>query len=330
MFRHIGVIVDEPLHAALEARQAIDNFRLQRFHGEERDEAYHGANLKVVLASIRQSENVIVEAILVVPQGHAINADIVHGVRDVDEVLEELAGDIFVSNIFLGEFQGNGQHIQAVHAHPTGAVGLFEMSTSGERGGAIEDSDIVESQEAALENVGAVGILAIHPPSEIQKELVKNFFEEGAVGDATDAALDFVNAPGGPGVHGRIHVAESPLVSRQLPVGMHIPFAKQEDELLFGEIGIHQREGHTVEGQIPGSVPGVFPFVGHGNDVVVVEVRPILIAAFPAVVRRLRPGGIAFEPGVHVIMVKLLGPKHAGERLAHNGFGVGGKTFRDA
>src|SRR2546429_5012353 len=83
----------------------------------------------------------------------AVNADVVHGVRDVNEVLEEFARDVFVGHVFFREFQGDGQHIQAIHAHPTGAVGLLEMPAGGKWRGTVENTDVVEAQEAALENV---------------------------------------------------------------------------------------------------------------------------------------------------------------------------------
>src|SRR5437762_904430 len=187
VFGDIRMIVYEPLHAALEAGQAIHDFRLQGFHGEKGNKAHHRTNLEVVLAAIRQAENVVVKAVLVVPQSHAVYTDVVHGMSDVDEMLEEFASHVFVSHVFFCEFQSNGEHVEAVHAHPTGAVGLLEMAARGKRGGTVEDSDVIEPQEAALENVGAVGVLAIHPPGEIQKQVMKDFFKESAVGDATAA-----------------------------------------------------------------------------------------------------------------------------------------------
>src|SRR5215472_52795 len=111
---------------------------------------------------------------------------------------------------------------------------------------------------------------------------------------------------------------------------MHVPFAEKKDELLFGEIRIDERDGYAVEGKIPGGVPGILPLVGHGNDVVVVKMRPILVAAVPTLIGRLRPGGIALQPGMDVIVIKLLGPEHASEGLAHAGLGIGRKIFRIA
>src|SRR6202166_1805790 len=101
---------------------------------------------------------------------------------DIDEVLKKFAGDVFVSAVFFGKFEGDSQHVEAIHAHPASAIGLLEMASGGERRGAVENADVVQTEEAALKNIGAVGILAVHPPGEIQKQFMKNFFEEGAVG----------------------------------------------------------------------------------------------------------------------------------------------------
>ena len=58
---------------------------------------------------------------------------------------------------------------------------------------------------------------------------MKNPFKEGAVADATDAAFNFVNAPGGPSVNGGIDVTEGPFVRRELAVRMHVPFAEKKN-----------------------------------------------------------------------------------------------------
>src|SRR2546422_3117849 len=49
---------------------------------------------------------------------------VVHGVGDVDEVLEELGRDVFVRRILPGQLERDREHVQAVHTHPRGAVGL--------------------------------------------------------------------------------------------------------------------------------------------------------------------------------------------------------------
>ena len=46
---------------------------------------------------------------------------------------------------------------------------------------AIEDADIVQAEESALKNIISFGILAVHPPGEIQQQLVKDALQKEAV-----------------------------------------------------------------------------------------------------------------------------------------------------
>ena len=84
-------------------------------------------------------------------------------------------------------------------------------------------------EEAALEDVAAVGVLAVDPPGEVEQQLVEDALEERA-GRRVAAllAVDLEDAPGRPGVHRRVDVAEGPLVGRQLAVRVHVPLARQQ------------------------------------------------------------------------------------------------------
>src|SRR5215831_5597630 len=137
------MVVDKPLHTSLETGEAVNDLRLERFDGEKGNKTDHGTNLEVVLFSVGKMEQVVVETIFFIPEGDAVGAEIVHRVSDVDEVLEELAGDIFIGRIFFCEFERDRQHVEAIHAHPTCAVGLFEMATSRKRRGPIKNPDVV-------------------------------------------------------------------------------------------------------------------------------------------------------------------------------------------
>ena len=138
-----------------------------------------------------------------------------------------------------------------------------------------------------------------------------------------------VGEDGGPGMHRRIHVAEVPFVGGNLAVRVQVVLAQHQIELLLAEIHVHQRERQDMEGEIPRGVPGILPFVRHGDDVGVVHVVPLRIA------RRLlgrRQVGIAaplFEPAVHVVIEELLGPQHPGQGLAHDVGRVGIQRARD-
>ena len=70
--------------------------------------------------------------------------------------------------------QRNSEHIEAVHAHPARAVRLFDVAPGRQRRRAIKDTDIVQTQEAALEDVIALGVFAVDPPVEVQQQLVED------------------------------------------------------------------------------------------------------------------------------------------------------------
>src|ERR1051325_636801 len=70
--------------------------------------------------------------------------------------------------------------------------------------------------------------------------------------------------------------------------------------------------------QIPRRVPRILPLVGHRNDVGVMKMFPLVIAAPHALCRRLRRSRITTQPLLDDVVIELLGPEHAGECLAHD------------
>ena len=180
------------------------------------------------------------------------------GRRDVGEVLEELGAHVLVGRgAVLAQDQGDLEHVEAEQRHPARRVGLLEPALDGERRRAVDRADVVQAEEAALEDVVAVGVLAVDPPGEVQEQLVEDALEEDEVGGAVDGE----HPQGGPGVDGRVHVAEGPLVGGQLAVGVHVPLAAQQQELLLGELRIDVGDGHALEGQVPRREPRVLPRV---------------------------------------------------------------------
>ena len=63
----------------------------------------------------------------------------------------------------------------AIHAVPSD---WLIVAAGRQRRAAVEDADIVEPEKPALEDVAALGVLAVHPPGEIQHQLVEDAFEE--------------------------------------------------------------------------------------------------------------------------------------------------------
>ena len=77
-----------------------------------------------------------------------------------------------------GELPCEFQHVLAEEGHPGRAVRLLEVAAGGERGAAVEDADVVEAEEAPLEDVLAEPVFAVHPPGEVQQELIERPLEE--------------------------------------------------------------------------------------------------------------------------------------------------------
>ncbi len=61
--------------------------------------------------AVRQVQSIVVKAVLIVPEFDAFLTAVVHRLRDVDKVFEELAGDVFIGGIFACKLQSDGQHI---------------------------------------------------------------------------------------------------------------------------------------------------------------------------------------------------------------------------
>ena len=77
-----------------------------------------------------------------------------------------------------GDLPRQFQHVLAEEGHPGRAVGLLEVAAGGQRGAAVEDADVVEAEKAALKDVFAEAVLAVHPPGEVQQQFVERRREE--------------------------------------------------------------------------------------------------------------------------------------------------------
>ena len=119
----------------------------------------------------------------------------------------------------------------------------------------VEKTDVIETEEAALEHILALSILAVYPPGEVQEQLLEDSLKEVKVLTAVQFTLDFESSEGCPSMDGRVDVAKVPLVSikgsvscpcmgkrgvirRKLPIRVAIPFAREEIKLLLRKIGV--------------------------------------------------------------------------------------------
>src|SRR6266702_4587030 len=225
----VATVLDKPFEPAFEIGEPLQKFGFKGLNRKERDQADHGADLHRRAFAVWKVQHVIEESVYAVPHRvHSITA-MAHGVCDVEEVFPELAGDVFIDRILAGELKGDGEHVECVHGHPGCPIGLFNMATSRKRCAAIKDADVVEAEKAALEYIHAFRVLAIYPPGEVEHEFLKHALKKGPIAFAASLFFNFVHAPCGPGVNGKIQITESPFVRGELTVGMHVPFAKEKN-----------------------------------------------------------------------------------------------------
>src|SRR5579863_9884371 len=121
-----------------------------------------------------QVEHIIEKLIFLIPKLNTLVGNIVHRRRNGQEMLEELESDVFIHMVADRQFEGNCHHIQAKHTHPTRTVALLQVAASGQWSTAIKDTYVVKPQKAALEDIIAFRILAVHPPSEVKQQLVED------------------------------------------------------------------------------------------------------------------------------------------------------------
>src|SRR6185437_14476781 len=103
----------------------------------------------------------------------------------------------------------------------------------------IEQADIVQPKEPALENVQSLRVFAVHPPGEVQQQLLENPLQELDIANTTvQVPIVLIDVECRPCVDRRIDVAERPLIGGKLAVRMHQPDLAQQQQLRLGELRI--------------------------------------------------------------------------------------------
>ena len=128
-------------------------------------------------------------------------------------------------------------------------------------------------------------------------------------------------------MHRRIDVAEIPFVGGNLAGRMEVEALQQQIELLLREVDIDDGERDGLEGEIPGGEPGIFPLVGHRDDVLVQHVRPVAVSHRRRA-RFARIDAMLLQPFPDIEEIVLLGPQHPGQGLPHHVRRVGADPGR--
>ena len=165
--QELGHLAQACLKRGRGPRDALALPLLDHRRGAQGQEPHHRAHLEPRGAAVGEPQEVVVEAVLLVP--HAVLPGLVHGRGDIDEVLDELEDHVLVGGVVGGELHGELEHVLREEGHPRRAVRLLQIAAGRQRGAPVEDADVVETEEAALEDVLAEPVLAVHPPGEVQQ-----------------------------------------------------------------------------------------------------------------------------------------------------------------
>ena len=134
------------------------------------------------------------------------------------------------------QLEGDLEHVLAEQRHPSRAIGLFEMTAGRQRRAAIEHADIVQSKEAALKQASARSGPCDSPTSRNSASACRRPASGSRDRSCPQRLLRPIEEDRSPGVDRRVHIAEVPLVGRDLPGRMQVDLVQQQIELLLGEI----------------------------------------------------------------------------------------------
>ena len=208
----------------------------QHLDGEERNQPDQRSHAKMMEFAVGVPQHIVEESGLLVPKLIGAAAHALHRSADVDEMLEEFDRKPFVHRIALGQFERDAHHGEAEKSHPAGRVGLLQNRAARQFFAAIHDGDVVEPEEAALEDVQPLAVHFVDPPGEIDQQFVKAALEKIQIAASRRAPLDLIDAPARPCLHRRIQIRELPLVGRNLPVRVLELLEQQQPEIFLGRL----------------------------------------------------------------------------------------------
>src|SRR5215510_9053145 len=105
-------MVDKPIQPLLETGKRLDHVSVKCLDCKQRSQSDCRSYAQRKVTAVWSVQHIVIEAILWIPQAKILSANIVHGVRDVNEVLPKLTRDIFVGRILSRQLQRNRQQVQ--------------------------------------------------------------------------------------------------------------------------------------------------------------------------------------------------------------------------
>ena len=314
-------------HRAATSGCLLPQLPIEHRHGAQRQQADHGAHLEPLRAAVRQAQHVVEESVLLVPHARrrrrrrsSRRRSTGSARRTSGTSADTSAG---ASSARLRSRACSGRTAPSMPCRPPARDGRRSAAA---RCGRRRRCCRARGTRPRTRSCPARSLRFTHHV-KLSSSFVERALEPVEVAAPAHRRLEPVGEDRRPRVHRRVDVAEVPLVGGQLPVRVQVRALQHQVQLRLAEILVDQRQRQDVERQVPCRVPGVFPFVGHGDDVGVVHVMPVLGCA--ARCAGLNGSAPCSRARSDVVVVELLRPQHARERLPHDVRRIGVRGWRD-
>ena len=121
-----AAVLEEPVEVRRELLERLDPLEFEALDREQRDQSDQRADPELLRAAVGVAQHVVEESVLAVEQLHVAAAHVLHRVRDVDVMLEELSRHPLVDRVVARKLERDPHQVEAEHPHPAGRVGLLE------------------------------------------------------------------------------------------------------------------------------------------------------------------------------------------------------------
>src|ERR1043166_174704 len=107
----VGTVFEKPLQPCIKVGQSFEQFGVEHFDSEERNQPNHGTDFESDLASTRRAQFVVIKFIVSVPQSLLVLVRI-DCRRDAEKVLEEFRRDVLVHFVVQREFERDAHEVE--------------------------------------------------------------------------------------------------------------------------------------------------------------------------------------------------------------------------
>jgi hypothetical protein len=179
----VGPVADEPVHVGDEHRHRLELGLVEHVDRVERNQADQRADAELVELAARVAQDVVEEAVLLVPELVAAAAHPLHRAADVDEVLEELRRHRLVDLVGLRRARWRCASC-AGRRSPSSPVASDCSRIAPSGSFSLRSTTVMLSRprKPPFEHVQSLAVDLVDPPREVDQQLLEALLQELGVG----------------------------------------------------------------------------------------------------------------------------------------------------